>query len=77
METGLTGIAGSFGKTAACVNFAYFPVQTGLSAAGQMSVIYASAVGNTKALGAGQSFGILLTAAGTGTLTVDVHGYLV
>lgn len=72
-------IDGSLGVSPAGTNWAGFPVQTGLTAAGKETHIYPSAVGDSASVAAAGIFGIILTtlAGVAGTMTVEVIGYLV
>ncbi len=72
-------IEGSLGVTAPCSDYAGFPAQASLSGARKYSIIYPSATGDSKAIEAGATFGILLTtlAGLAGTMTVEIIGRLV
>ncbi len=73
-------IEGSLGVSPAGTNWAGFPVQSGLTGAGQETHIYPSAIGESASFAAASIFGIILTTLG-GTagkkMTVEVIGYLV
>jgi hypothetical protein len=72
-------IEGSLGVTAPCNDYASFPAQASLSGARKYSIIYPSAIGESKAIEAGATFGIILSVAAgvAGTMTVEVIGRLV
>lgn len=72
-------IEGSLGVTAPCNDYAGFPAQASLSGARKYSIIYPSATGDSKAIEAGATFGIILSVAAgvAGAMTVEVIGRLV
>lgn len=73
-------IDGTLGTAGTPAGWASFPVQTSLNAAGKMSTIYPSAIGESATYAAASVFGITLTTLGGVAgkkMTVEVIGRLI